>query len=74
MTSSYLAPASYVGILIFLILPGIYLFGLLLIPIGMWLRRHSLRGRGELPSDYPAIDLACPWCGTAWGMLGSRPP
>jgi hypothetical protein len=31
--------------------------GLLLIPLGGWLRRRKLRQRGELPSEYPTIDL-----------------
>jgi hypothetical protein len=53
-------PHPYVGILIFLILPGIFIFGLLLIPLGILLRRRSLRGSGELPEIYPAIDLRLP--------------
>jgi hypothetical protein len=53
-------PHPYVGILIFLILPGIFILGLLLIPIGMWLRRRKLRGAGEVPEIYPAIDLRAP--------------
>src|SRR5579862_942277 len=53
-------PHPYVGILIFLILPGIFAFGLLLIPIGIWLRRRALRGAGTLPAAYPAIDLRIP--------------
>jgi nitrate/TMAO reductase-like tetraheme cytochrome c subunit len=50
-------PHPYVGILIFLILPGLFVFGLLLIPLGILLRRKKLRGAGELPIAYPEIDL-----------------
>ena len=50
-------PHPYVGILLFLILPGVFIFGLLLIPIGIFLRRKKLRDAGELPTIYPAIDL-----------------
>src|SRR5215475_2042280 len=50
-------PHPYVGILLFLILPGVFVFGLLLIPIGILLRRKKLRDAGELPTIYPAIDL-----------------
>jgi len=50
----------YVGILLFLILPGIFILGLLLIPLGIFLRRRKLRAAGELPSEYPAIDLQLP--------------
>src|SRR5579862_8511126 len=50
-------PHPYIGILVFLILPGIFVLGLLLIPIGIWLRRRSLKQAGELPAIFPAIDL-----------------
>ena len=50
-------PHPYVGILLFLILPAVFVFGLLLIPIGIFLRRKKLREAGELPTIYPAIDL-----------------
>ena len=53
-------PHPYIGILIFLILPGVFLLGLLLIPVGIVLRRHALRKQGELLDVYPAIDLRQP--------------
>ena len=53
-------PHPYIGLLVFLILPGIFVLGLVLIPIGIWLRRRSLLGRGTLPGVYPAIDLGLP--------------
>src|SRR5713226_1458201 len=53
-------PHPYIGLLVFLILPGIFVLGLLLIPIGIWLRRRSLRASGTLPGIYPAIDLGLP--------------
>jgi len=53
-------PHPYVGILIFVILPGIFVVGLLLIPLGIWLRRRSLAGTGDLPEIYPAVDLNMP--------------
>jgi NapC/NirT cytochrome c family protein len=53
-------PHPYIGILLFLILPGIFVAGLVLIPIGIWLRRRKLRARGELREIYPAIDLRQP--------------
>lgn len=53
-------PHPYVGILIFLLLPGVFVLGLLLIPVGILLRRRTLRAAGELPSIYPAIDLKTP--------------
>jgi len=53
-------PHPYVGILLFLILPGIFVFGLLLIPIGIVLRRRQLQQTEELPAVYPAVDLNTP--------------
>ncbi|MBZ5527331.1 MAG: NapC/NirT family cytochrome c [Acidobacteriia bacterium] len=50
----------YIGILIFLILPGLFILGLLLIPLGIWLRQSSLRKRQALPLTYPAVDFAIP--------------
>jgi hypothetical protein len=53
-------PHPYAGILIFLILPGFFLFGLALMPIGIWVRRRTLRKSGELPAVFPTIDLHVP--------------
>src|ERR1017187_10730457 len=53
-------PHPYIGLLVFLVLPGIFVLGLLLIPFGIWLRRRSLRDSGELPTVFPAIDLGLP--------------
>jgi hypothetical protein len=50
----------YIGIVLFLILPGVFIFGLLLIPVGILVRRHKLRARGEIPSFYPQVDLRAP--------------
>ncbi|MGD0212386.1 MAG: NapC/NirT family cytochrome c [Terriglobales bacterium] len=53
-------PHPYIGLLVFLILPGVFVLGLLLIPFGIWLRRRSLRASGELPTIFPAVDLSLP--------------
>ena len=53
-------PHPYIGLLIFLTLPGIFILGLLLIPSGIYLRQRKLRNAGELPSVYPEIDLKAP--------------
>jgi len=53
-------PHPYVGLLVYLTLPGIFLFGLLLIPLGIWIRRRKLHGTGALPDTFPAIDLRLP--------------
>ncbi len=53
-------PHPYIGLLVYLILPGIFILGLLLIPLGIWLRRRRLHASGTLPAVYPAIDLRLP--------------
>jgi hypothetical protein len=48
----------YIGIVFFLILPGVFVFGLLLIPLGAWIERRR-RAAGKQPSEvrWPHIDL-----------------
>jgi hypothetical protein len=47
----------YVGMVLFVGLPMIFIVGLILIPIGILLRRASLKRAGHLPSVIPAIDF-----------------
>jgi len=53
-------PHPYVGLLVFLILPGIFVLGLLLIPIGIWDRRRGLLASGKMPAVFPTVDLGLP--------------
>ena len=47
----------YIGILTFLVLPGAFVGGLLLIPLGvLWARRRQVR-RGLLPAVMPPLDF-----------------
>jgi NapC/NirT cytochrome c family, N-terminal region len=50
----------YIGIIVYLCLPVLFLVGLILIPIGIWLRRRRLAATGGLPSVYPKIDFSDP--------------
>jgi nitrate/TMAO reductase-like tetraheme cytochrome c subunit len=50
----------YLGIIFFLLLPALFILGLVLVPIGMLLRRNRLRRAGQLPTSYPEIHLADP--------------
>jgi hypothetical protein len=51
----------YIGILFFLVLPGIFLFGLVLIPIGAWVeRRRRASGKAAAEIHWPRIDLNDP--------------
>jgi len=51
----------YIGIVFFLLLPGMFLVGLVLIPLGAWLERRR-RARGLAPTvvSWPRIDLNDP--------------
>jgi hypothetical protein len=47
----------YVGIIFFLILPALFILGLVLIPIGIYIRHKKLQKAGLIPATYPKIDL-----------------
>ena len=49
----------YLGLLLFVAVPAVFLLGLLLIPLGIW-RRRRLLNLGRLPEDWPVIDLRLP--------------
>ena len=48
----------YIGLVFFVMLPGVFVLGLLLIPLGAWLE-HRRRRAGKAPSEvrWPQIDL-----------------
>jgi nitrate/TMAO reductase-like tetraheme cytochrome c subunit len=50
----------YIGLIFDLFLPGLFVLGLILIPIGIALRRKELTAAGQVPSVYPEIDLKNP--------------
>ena len=50
----------YAGIIFFLILPGFFVFGLALIPLGVLIRRRKLLREGHLPEIYPRVDIHDP--------------
>jgi NapC/NirT cytochrome c family, N-terminal region len=50
----------YVGIIMFLVFPGIFVFGLLLIPAGMLLKHRRESRQGTLPGQYPRLDFNHP--------------
>lgn len=47
----------YLGIIFFLILPALFIAGLILIPIGVFIRHRKLQKAGQIPAEYPKIDL-----------------
>jgi hypothetical protein len=51
----------YIGIIFFLVLPGLFVIGLALIPIGTWVeRRRRAAGRAPSAAHWPRIDLNDP--------------
>ncbi len=47
----------YLGIIFFLILPALFVLGLVLIPVGIYIRRKKLQKTGQVPEVFPEIDL-----------------
>ena len=47
----------YLGIIFFLLLPALFVAGLLLIPVGVFLRRRKLMKAGQIPAEFPKIDF-----------------
>jgi nitrate/TMAO reductase-like tetraheme cytochrome c subunit len=47
----------YLGIIFFLLLPALFIGGLILIPVGLFLRRKKLQQAGLIPAEFPKIDL-----------------
>ena len=47
----------YLGIIFFLLLPFLFIAGLVLIPVGVFLRRRLLQKAGQIPAEFPRIDL-----------------
>ena len=52
-----LSDNPYLGIIFFLFLPALFLLGLALIPLGVFLRRRKLQKAGQIPAAFPRIDL-----------------
>ena len=52
------APNPYLGILVYLILPALFVIGLVMIPIGILRQYWKERRKGLLPISYPKIDFS----------------
>jgi len=50
----------YLGIIVDLILPALFVLGLILIPIGIFFRQRRLKAIGKVPSIYPEVDFSSP--------------
>lgn len=47
----------YLGIIFFLLLPALFIAGLLLIPVGVFVRRRMLQKAGQIPAEFPKVDF-----------------
>jgi nitrate/TMAO reductase-like tetraheme cytochrome c subunit len=47
----------YLGIIFFLILPALFILGLALIPVGVYMRRRALQKAGHIPAAFPKVDF-----------------
>ncbi len=47
----------YLGIIFFLLLPAVFIAGLLLIPVGVFVRRRKLQKAGQIPAEFPKVDF-----------------
>jgi hypothetical protein len=63
------ATHPYIGIVLFLVLPGVFVLGLMLMPAGVLLRRRKLARAGQLPSVYPQVDFGSPFVRNAFTLI-----
>lgn len=50
----------YSGLVVFIAIPAVFVLGLLLIPLGMWLEQRKLERHPEAAAGWPVIDLSKP--------------
>ena len=53
----HLQEHPYLGMITFLFLPGLFFLGLVLIPLGILLRRRRERRGGVYPGEFPPLDF-----------------
>jgi len=60
----------YFGIAVFLLLPGVFIGGLLIIPVGIWWNRKSRIKQGHMPAEFPPLDAKNPELRRLIGFIG----
>lgn len=63
------SPDPYIGILQFMVLPGVFFLGLGLIPVGVWWFKK--RNKGRLPDVFPPLDFSNPRFRRLLAFLGA---
>lgn len=60
----------YIGILLFLVLPGVFAVGLVLMPLGVIRRRRQMTATSTLPDTYPTLSLKEPQLQRVLALIG----
>jgi hypothetical protein len=47
----------YAGLVVFVAIPALFVLGLLLVPLGMWLQQRRLRRDASASTDWPVLDF-----------------
>ena len=55
-----LLPNPYAGLVVYVLLPALFVLGLLLIPLGMWLERRRRERDPSASRDWPIVDFRIP--------------
>lgn len=53
-------PHPYLGIVVYMLIPALFVLGLILIPLGIWWNRRSKIRKGEMPAEFPPLDPSNP--------------
>jgi hypothetical protein len=63
----------YLGIIFFLLLPALFIGGLVLIPIGVFIRRRKLQKAGQIPLQFPRSTSTTACSATGWTLFLWQP-
>ena len=55
-----LLPNPYAGLVVFVVVPALFVLGLILIPLGMWRQQRKLRRDPSAVADWPVLDFRTP--------------
>ena len=59
----------YIGLVVFVAVPAVFVMGLLLIPLGTWRARRRRRTSAQAEPEWPVLDLADPHQRTVFGGI-----
>ena len=50
----------YAGLVVFIVIPALFVLGLVLVPLGMWLQQRKMRSHPEAVAEWSVIDFRKP--------------